>query len=80
MKLIIPSLFFEFDDGSEWTLFKCLTHANRTSNLIYKLMYFIRSGVQVSKIYFGYLKVRYKYLITIKEIIISLWEDNKYNG
>lgn len=22
---------FEFDDGSEWTLCKCLTHANRTS-------------------------------------------------
>ena len=22
----------EFDDGSEWTLNKCLTHANRTSN------------------------------------------------
>jgi hypothetical protein len=44
-----------------------LTHANRTSNLIYKLMYFIRSGVQVSKIYFGYLKVRYKYLIKKKK-------------
>ena len=36
----------EFDDGSEWTLSKCLTHANRTSNFI--LIDLIRSGVQVS--------------------------------
>ena len=25
---------FEFDDGSEWALSKCLTHANQTHNLI----------------------------------------------
>ena len=40
----------EFDDGSEWTLSKCLTHANRTTNLIiYYLYKNISSGVQVSK-------------------------------
>ena len=31
----------EFDDGSELTLSKCLTHANRTSNLISYNMLFI---------------------------------------
>ena len=35
----------EFGDGSEWTLSKCLTHANRTFNLIFN---FFKSGVQVS--------------------------------
>ena len=35
----------EFSDGSDRTLFKCLTHANRTFNLMYN---FIKSGVQVS--------------------------------
>jgi len=35
----------EFDDGSEWTLSKCLTHANRTTNFILNI---ISSGVQVS--------------------------------
>jgi len=35
----------EFDDGSEWTLSKCLTHANRTTNFFN----IISSGVQVSK-------------------------------
>jgi hypothetical protein len=34
----------EFDDGSDWALSKCLTHANRT---VY--YYLIWSGVQVSK-------------------------------
>ena len=35
----------EFGDGSDWTLSKCLTHANRTFNLMNN---FIKSGVQVS--------------------------------
>lgn len=38
--------FFEFDDGSDWTLSKYLTHANRTT--IYKNK-MSSSGVQVSK-------------------------------
>jgi hypothetical protein len=34
----------EFDDGSEWTLYKCLTHANRTSKnknleVVYRWVY-----------------------------------------
>ena len=33
-KVYAINQFDEFDDGSEWTLSKCLTHANRTSNLI----------------------------------------------
>ena len=36
----------EFGDGSDWTLSKCLTHANRTFNLMNNL---IKSGEQVSK-------------------------------
>jgi len=35
----------ELSDGSDWTLFKCLTHANRTINLMKILLI---SGVQVS--------------------------------
>lgn len=27
--------FFEFDDGSDWTLSKYLTHANRTTLFIF---------------------------------------------
>ena len=48
---------FEFDDGSEWTLCKCLTHANRTSIFNF-LNYLYWSGVQVSNWYYGYLGVR----------------------
>lgn len=48
MRNIITKIInIEFDDGSEWTLSKCLTHANRTANLIY-MLYNISSGVQVS--------------------------------
>jgi len=36
----------EFGDGSEWTLSKCLTHANRTTIFLKK---YDSSGVQVSK-------------------------------
>ena len=32
--VITTKIKVEFDDGSEWTLSKCLTHANRTSNFI----------------------------------------------
>ena len=43
--LIVIFILIEFSDGSDRTLFKCLTHANRTFNLINN---FIKSGVQVS--------------------------------
>ena len=43
---MILKKIIEFDDGSEWTLSKCLTHANRTATLFKKLGC---SGVQVSK-------------------------------
>ena len=59
---------FEFDDGSEWTLSKCLTHANRTSNK----KKIIRSGVQVSNGYYNRLKVGNKIPYTKKKEIISL--------
>lgn len=40
----------EFGDSSDWTLSKCLTHANRTFNLR------IKSGVQVSIRFLAHLK------------------------
>ena len=62
LRIILNIIYIEFDDGSDWTLSKCLTHANRTSNFIRNNL--VRSGVQVSKRYYGYLGVRdIKFLI-----------------
>jgi len=58
MKKKLSLIIYEFDDGSEWMLSKCLTHANWTSN--FNNNFLIRSGVQVSIRYFGYLRVRKK--------------------
>ena len=60
----------EFDDGSEWTLSKCLTHANRTSNFINFNL--VRSGVKVSKGYYNRLKVRSKIPYIKKKLCFAL--------
>ena len=67
----IKKYIVEFDDGSDWTLSKCLTHANRTSNSIF--INIVRSGVQVSNGLLDHLKVRSKIPYNwYKEIVVSL--------
>jgi len=44
--------FVEFGDGSDWTLSKYLTHANRTFNNLIK----VKEKVETSTVFFSYSK------------------------
>ena len=61
----------EFDDGSEWTLSKCLTHANRTFDLLKNRKWCTGELMAIS-----YLKVReinpLYIMIMTKRIVFAL--------